>query len=176
MLYTESLAKLVAELKRMPGIGNKSAERLALYILGLPKDEAGKLAQAILQLKERIFYCSRCGNITEVDPCTICQSPARDAGILCVVEWPNDLLAIEKTRGFRGHYHVLMGAISPKTNIGPEALRIKELQARVSSQQVREIILATSPTLEGEATAMYLYEVLKPLGRITHGGRIGVCR
>jgi recombination protein RecR len=164
MLYTESLGRLISLFQKMPGIGQKSAQRLALYILQIPKPEAQALAEAILELKDKIRYCSRCSNITEADPCSICTDPERDGSVICVVEDPKGLLAIEKTKSYKGHYHVLMGTISPLDNIGPDELRIKELSDRVKRGGIREIIIATSPTIEGEATAMYISKLLKPSG------------
>ncbi len=164
MLYTESLSRLINAFKKMPGVGQKSAQRLALYVLQIPKKEAENLAHAILELKEKIRYCSKCSNITETDPCAICANPERDAGLICVVEDPKGLLAIEKTKSYKGHYHVLMGNISPLDNIGPDEIRINELSDRIKQGGIREVIVATSPTIEGEATAMYISKLIKPAG------------
>lgn len=177
MIYTESLDRIINLLKKMPGIGSKSAQRLALYILQIPKSEANQLAQAILDLKDKIKHCSQCSNITETDPCSICSDPKRDPSLVCVVEEPNDLISIEKSGGFAGSYHVLMGSINPLENIGPEDLRIAELLKRVEGGGIREIIIATSTNLEGEATATYLVDQLKPKGvkisRIARGIPMG---
>jgi recombination protein RecR len=164
MLYTKSLGRLVSLFQKMPGIGQKSAQRLALYVLQISKPEAEKLARAILELKDKIRYCSKCHNITEVDPCSICADPERDATLICVVENPKDLLAIEKTKSYKGHYHVLMGTLSPLDNIGPDEIRIKELLNRVKRGGIKEIIIATSPNIEGETTAMYVSKLIKPAG------------
>ncbi len=164
MLYTESLGRLIKLFQKMPGVGQKSAQRLALYILQIPQPEAEKLAQAILELKDKTRYCSLCRNITETDPCPICADPGRDASLICVVEDPKGLLAIEKTKGYKGHYHVLMGNISPLDNIGPDEIRTRELLARVEQGGINEVIVATSPTIEGETTAMYISKLIKPTG------------
>jgi recombination protein RecR len=161
MILSESLQKVIQEFKKMPGIGEKSATRLAFYLLRISSDEAAKLCRSVMNLKEKIRYCERCGNLTEHQLCKICTDPGRDQSLLCVVEEPNDLISIEKSGGFRGIYHVLMGAISPMEDIGPEELRIAELLKRVEGEGVREIVIATSSNLEGEATATYLAEHLK---------------
>ncbi len=162
------VARLVEELVRLPGIGPKSASRLAYYLLRVPEEEARALAEAILEMKRRILLCSRCFNITEVDPCPICTDEERDRSRICVVEQPLDVIALERTGRYRGLYHVLHGAISPVEGIGPEELRIRELLTRVRLQPVEEVILATNPSLEGDATAMYLAQQLIPLGvRVT---------
>ncbi|MDR7522474.1 MAG: recombination mediator RecR [Armatimonadota bacterium] len=177
MDYPEPLARLIDELSKMPTVGPKTAQRLAFYILRLPPEEVRALADAILDVKARMRYCSTCFTITDVDPCAICADPARDAGVLCVVEDPRDVIALERTREFRGRYHVLHGAISPLDGVGPDDLKIPDLLTRVQSGTVREVIIATNPRVEGEATAIYLARVLKPLGvrvtRIAHGLPVG---
>jgi recombination protein RecR len=167
MALTEPLGDLIAALQRLPGIGGRSAQRLAYHILKTPREEADALCAAILSVKDRVTYCSICSNITAEDPCVYCQSPDRDSRILCVVEQPENVGAIEKTRGFRGRYHVLLGAIAPLQGIGPDDLKIKSLLARIAAAtdpRVEEVIVATNPNVEGEATALYLARLLKPLG------------
>jgi recombination protein RecR len=168
MSRSDPLAELVAALQRLPGIGARSATRLAYHILRTPREEVDAMCAAMLSVKERVSYCSICGNITDVDPCLYCTAPDRDSRIICVVEQPENVGAIEKTRGFKGRYHVLMGAIAPLQGIGPDDLKIKSLLARVGAGGVEEIIVATNPTVEGEATALYLAKLIRPLGvRIT---------
>lgn len=168
----ESVTHLIEALSRLPGIGPKTASRLTYYLLRAPDEQVESLAEALRDLKARTRFCSICFNITEADPCPICSDEERDAGTICVVEEPLDVLAIERTREYRGRYHVLHGAISPVEGIGPENLRIKELLERVRRQPVHEVILATNPSLEGEATAMYLQRHLAPLGvRVTRLAR-----
>jgi recombination protein RecR len=171
------IANVVEAFSRLPGIGPKTAARLAFYLLRASEEEAFALADAIRELKERTIFCGRCFNITESDPCAICVSEERDRSILCVVEEPSDVLAIERTREYRGLYHVLHGAISPVDGIGPEQLKVGELLARLQVEPVQEVLLATNPNLEGEATAMYLARVLGPLGmrvtRLAHGLPVG---
>ena len=167
-MLPEPLAKLVEQLQKLPGIGAKGAQRLAFHILKNPRDEADRLCDAIREVKERVTYCSTCNNITDQDPCVYCTNPSRDTRIICVVEEPQNVSVVEKTREFRGLYHVLMGALSPLHGVGPDDLKIKGLLARVGNGGVEEIILATNPTVEGEATALYLARLLKPLGvRVT---------
>jgi recombination protein RecR len=177
MARPEPLAELVAALQRLPGIGARSAQRLAYHLLKTPREEVDALCAAILSVKDRVTYCSACSNITDIDPCTYCTAPERDNRTICVVEQPENVAAIEKTRGFRGRYHVLMGAIAPLQGIGPDDLKIKGLLARVAAGGVEEVILATNPTVEGEATALYLARLLKPLGvrpsRIAMGVPVG---
>jgi len=172
----DPLIRLIEELQRLPGIGPKSAQRLAFHILKTPREQTDRLADALREVKERVTYCSVCNNITDVDPCTFCSNTARDPHVICVVEEPQNVAAIEKTREFKGLYHVLMGALSPLQGIGPDDLKIKGLLARVSNG-VTEIILATNPNVEGEATAIYLARLLKPLGvkvtRIAMGVPVG---
>jgi recombination protein RecR len=170
------LVRLIEELQRLPGIGPKGAQRLAFHILKTPREEADRLADALREVKERVTYCSICNNITDDDPCAFCCSEARDRRVICVVEEPQNVAAIERTREFKGTYHVLMGALSPLQGIGPDDLKIKGLLSRVS-HGVSEIILATNPNVEGEATAIYLARLLKPLGvkvtRIAMGVPVG---
>ena len=163
-LTVEPVAKLIDELGRLPGVGPKSASRLAYYLLRAPREQALGLAEAILEVKERIILCSRCFNITEADPCNICQDVTRDQGIICVVEEPLDVLALDRTGEFRGLYHVLHGAISPVDGIGPDRLRIRELIERVTNERPEEVILATNPNIEGDATAMYIARQLSASG------------
>jgi recombination protein RecR len=170
--YPEPVGRLIEALQRLPGIGPKTAQRLTFFLLKRPVDEVTGLAEALTQLKALIIHCSVCFNVTQDDPCRICRDPQRDARALCVVEEPNDLLAVEKTGGFRGRYHVLLGALSPLDGIGPEDLKVRELLSRLDREPVEEIILATNPSVEGEATAIYLAKLLKPLAtRITRIAR-----
>ncbi|MBE7046284.1 MAG: recombination protein RecR [Ruminococcaceae bacterium] len=178
MLYTESLSKLIDMFKKMPGIGHKSAVRLAFNILSLDDNQVEDIVKTIKNAKEKISYCSVCQNLTETDPCEICSNHKRDKSVICVMETPKDVIALEKTREYFGQYHVLHGAISPMDNIGPEELKIKELIARISSSdEIKEVILANNPSIEGEATAMYLSRLIKPFGvkvtRIAFGLPIG---
>ncbi len=177
LYYAEPVAKLIEELAKLPGIGPKTAQRLAFYILNTDTGTARNLARAIVEAKDKIRYCSVCSNLTDVDPCHICSGERRDRSIICVVEEPRDVVAIEKTRDFKGLYHVLQGAISPMDGVGPEDLRIKELLPRLQPGEVKELIVATNPNIEGEATAMYLARLIKPLGvkvtRIAHGLPVG---
>jgi len=162
------IERLVARLKRLPGIGEKSATRLAFHLLGAPEAQVQELADAILRVKKDIVLCEECFDLTDRSPCPVCRDPARDPAVVCVVEEPADLAAVERTGGFRGRYHVLGGALSPIDGIGPEALRIAELEARVERGDVREVILATNPNAEGDATAHYVADRLRPHGlRIT---------
>jgi recombination protein RecR len=177
MSRSDPLAKLVEQLQRLPGIGAKSAQRLAFHILKTPREDVERLSEAMREVKDRITYCSVCSNITDVDPCYFCTSDERDRRLICVVEQPENVSAIEKTREFKGMYHVLMGALSPLHGVGPDDLRVKPLLARVSEHEVDEVILATNPNVEGEATAIYLARLLKPLGlkvtRIAMGVPVG---
>jgi len=177
MRYTsESVEQLVEEFAQLPGIGKKTAQRLALYVLKLPRERVATFAQALLNIKERVRYCSVCSNITESDPCVICSSPKRNRRIICVVEEPNDVIALEKTNEFYGLYHVLGGALSPLDNVGPEDLKVRELLTRINDE-TEEIILAMNPNVEGETTTIYLSRLLKPLNvhvtRIARGLPIG---
>jgi recombination protein RecR len=169
--YPEPLVRLIEQLQKFPGVGAKTAQRLAFHVLKAPREDAERLADALRDVKGQVHHCSVCSNITDVDPCIYCTSPDRNPGIICVVEEPANVSAIEKTRDFRGRYHVLRGTLSPLQGIGPDALRIKPLLARVAAGDVQEVILATNPTVEGEATALYLSKLLKPLGvRVTRIG------
>jgi recombination protein RecR len=177
MLYTsEALQQLIEEFAQLPGIGRKSAQRLALYLLKQPREDVVKMARTLVNMKDRIRYCSECWNITEEDPCAICASPKRDKTTICVVEEPNDVIAVEKTNDFRGVYHVLGGSLSPLDGIGPDDLKAKELISRCGNS-VTEVILALNPNVEGEATTLYLTRLLKPLGvrvtRIARGLPVG---
>jgi recombination protein RecR len=166
------VARLIEELHRLPGIGPKSAQRLAYHILRASGQEAQALAEAILEVKEKITLCSVCQNTTDVEPCVICADAGRDRTIICVVEEPMDILAIERTRGHRGLYHVLHGSISPMEGVGPEQLKVRELLERLRDGTVTEVIMATNPNLEGEATSMYVSRLLQPLGvRVTRLAR-----
>ena len=168
----QPVGRLIEELNKLPGIGPKSAQRLAYFLLRMSADEARSLAEAILAVKERVILCSECQNITESDPCLICRGDGRDGTTICVVEEPLDILALERTRGYKGLYHVLHGAISPADGVGPDELKIKELLSRLQGRPVTEVILATNPNLEGEATAMYLKGLIAPLGvRVTRLAR-----
>lgn len=175
--YAPPLARLIEELSKLPTVGPKTAQRLAFHMLSMTPQDAEALAAAILEAKSRIRNCSICGNITEADPCVICTNPQRNPSVICVVEDPRDVAAMERTREFSGQYHVLQGAISPLDGVGPDDLRIAELVKRVTAGDVREVIVATNPRVEGEATALYLSKVLKPLGvrvtRIAHGLPVG---
>jgi recombination protein RecR len=178
MLYTsESLENLIEELTKFPGIGRKTAQRIAMFILKQPKEEVEKLVKAIIDVKEKIKYCSICFNITETDPCPICSNPKRDKSTICVVEEPMDVLAIEKTNEYNGVYHVLGGVINPLEGIGPEDLKIKELISRISTGGINEVIIALNPSVEGETTSMYVANLIKPFGvkvsRIARGLPIG---
>jgi recombination protein RecR len=168
LFLPETLATLVEQLQKLPGIGAKSAQRLAFHILKNPREDAERLCDAIRDVKERVTYCSTCNNITDVDPCVYCSNPARDKRLICVVDEPQNVAVVEKTREFKGVYHVLMGLLSPLQGVGPDDLKIAGLLTRVGIDGVDEVILATSPTVEGEATALYLARLLKPLGvRVT---------
>jgi recombination protein RecR len=172
----DPLIRLIEEFQRLPGIGPKSAQRLVFHILKSPREQVERLAEALRGVKDQVTHCSVCNNITDTDPCTFCRNDSRDHRLICVVEEPQNVAAIEKTREFKGVYHVLMGALSPLQGVGPDDLKIKGLLARVSDG-VSEVILATNPTVEGEATAIYLARLLKPLGvkvtRIAMGVPVG---
>ena len=175
--YSEPVARLIDEFKRLPGIGHKSAQRLAFDILRRPKSDVDNFIESLREVKEKIVFCSVCNNLTDVDPCLYCANPKRDRSLICVVEEPYNLHTIERTRDFRGRYHVLHGALSPLQGIGPDELRVRGLLDRVRAGEVEEVILATSPTVEGEATAVYLARILKPLAvkvtRIAMGIPVG---
>lgn len=177
MQYIAPLTKLVEQFRRLPGIGPKTALRLAYHVLSMEKEQVGALAAAITEAKEKVGYCGICFNLTDCNPCRICQSEERDSGLICVVEEPRDVAAMERTREFQGLYHVLHGSLSPLDGIGPEQLRLKELLSRIGAGNVVEVIMATNPDVEGEATAMYIARLLKPLGvrvtRIGHGLPMG---
>ena len=167
-MLPDPLTRLVEQLQKLPGIGAKGAQRLAFHILRNPRDDAERLCDAIRDIKERVTYCTVCNNITEDDPCVFCTSASRDQRLICVVEEPQNVSVVEKTREFRGVYHVLMGALSPLHGVGPDDLKIKGLLSRVGDGAVDEVILATNPNVEGEATALYLARLLKPFGvRVT---------
>jgi recombination protein RecR len=175
--YPEPVSRLIAELRELPGIGAKSAQRIAFFILRASSDDAHHLARAILDVKEKIVTCSVCNNVTDEDPCLYCSSPDRNSRIVCVVEEPPNVVAIEKTHEYKGRYHVLMGSLSPLSGIGPDKLRIAGLLERLGKGEVEEVILATNPNVEGEATAIYLSKLIKPLGvrvtRIAMGMPVG---
>jgi len=177
MQYIAPLAKLVEHFRALPGIGARTASRLAYHILDMDSDKAKALANAIVDAKEKIGYCNTCFNLTDTNPCHICASTNRDNSVICVVEQPRDVAAMERMREFKGLYHVLHGALSPLEGVGPDDIRTKELLARLYSGEVKEIIMATNPNVEGEATAMYIAKLLKPIGikvtRIAHGLPIG---
>src|SRR5262245_49162421 len=168
MSLPEPLSRLIEQLQKLPGIGAKGAQRLAFHVLKNPREDAERLCDAIRDVKEQVTYCSVCNNITAADPCIFCAGEGRDSRVICVVEEPQNVIVVEKTREFRGRYHVLMGVLSPLHGVGPDDLKIKGLLNRVADGGVEEVILATSPTVEGEATALYLARLLKPLGvRVT---------
>jgi recombination protein RecR len=178
MFYTaESIEQLAEQFAQLPGIGRKTAQRLALYVLKMSRDEVVTMAKALVNVKDKVRYCTICSNITETDPCAICSNPKRERSLICIVEEPHDVLAIEKTNEFKGLYHVLGGALSPLDGIGPEELKIKELLHRLSTSTIDEIILALNPNVEGETTTLYLSRLLKPLGikvtRIARGLPVG---
>lgn len=175
--FAQPVAKLIEEFAKLPGIGKKTAQRLAFHVLNMNAVDANSLARSIVDAKKNIKYCSNCYNLTDIDPCRICSSKKRDESIICVVEDPKDIVAMERTRDFNGFYHVLHGSISPMEGIGPEEIKIKELLHRLQDDKVKEIILATNPNIEGEATAMYIAKLVKPMGvkttRIAHGIPVG---
>ena len=176
-MYSPSIEKLIQSFEKLPSIGNKTAARLAFYILNASEEETNDFVSSIVNAKKNLKYCSKCYNISDTDPCPICGNPKRDQSEICVVEDVRDIIAMEKTHEFRGVYHVLHGSISPMNGIGPDDIKIKELLARLMDGQVKEVILATNPRVEGEATAMYLSKLIKPLGikvtRIAHGIPVG---
>ncbi len=175
--YPKPLAKLIGELSKLPGIGYKSAQRLAFHILSLDDEEASGLAEAILYAKKEMKYCSVCGNLTDQDPCVICSDQARRRDLICVVESPKDVAAMERIKDFNGLYHVLHGVISPMEGVGPEDINLRSLIERLQQEDVKELIIATNPNIEGEATAMYIARLIKPAGikvsRIAHGLPVG---
>jgi recombination protein RecR len=177
LYYPEPIAKLIDAFSRLPGVGPKTAGRLAFHVLRMKEEEVIDFAKALVNVKRNLHYCSVCCNITDVDPCRICQDKSRDGSIICVVQEPKDLVALERTKEFEGYYHVLHGAISPMEGIGPDQIHIAELLKRLGDETVQELILATNPNIEGEATAMYLSRLIKPFGlrvtRIAHGLPVG---
>jgi recombination protein RecR len=177
MLFARPLAELIAELEKLPGVGPKSAQRLAYHLLKTTDAEANRLADSIRRAKEKLRFCSVCQNISEHEVCEVCQDPRRDGSLICVVAEPRDIVAIERINEFKGRYHVLHGLMSPMEGIGPEQLRIRELLQRLSNTEIQEVILATNPTIEGDATALYLAKLIKPSGisvtRLAHGMPVG---
>ncbi|MEE1013706.1 MAG: recombination mediator RecR [Clostridia bacterium] len=175
--FAAPLQNLIEEFEKLPGIGSKTAQRLAFHVLNQPEEKAEKFARAILHAKKSLCYCKECQNLSDKEVCNICGNPARDHSVICVMESPKDVLQMERTNEFKGVYHVLHGAISPMDNVGPDDIRIKELVTRVGSGQVQEVIMATNPNLEGETTAMYISKLIKPFGvkvtRIAHGVPVG---
>jgi recombination protein RecR len=177
VFYSKPLAQLIEELQKLPGIGPKSAQRLAFHLLKQPDGDVKRLAQSLLDAKEQIRLCSICSNLSVNDPCELCAHPGRDASTVCVVAEPKDLVAVERTKEYKGRYHVLQGLISPMDGVGPEQLKIKELLDRLNSNEIKEVILAINPSIEGEVTTLYLSRMLKPLGtkvtRIAFGLPVG---
>lgn len=175
--YPQPIARLIEELARLPGVGRKTAQRLAMHIVSAREDTAMGLSQAIIDAHRKTKYCSMCFNLTESEPCSLCANPKRDQSLLCVVESPRDVIAFEKTKEYKGLYHVLHGAISPMDGVGPEDIRLKELIIRLQDENIKEVILATNPTIEGEATSMYISRLIKPSGlrvsRLAHGIPVG---
>lgn len=175
--YAKPLNNLISQLSKLPGIGGKSAQRLAFYILGMKENDALAIAEAIINAKKTMKYCSICGNLTDEEPCGICSDTARDRNMICVVESPKDVAAMERIREYKGLYHVLHGAISPMDGIGPEDINLRSLIIRLQKNEIKEVILATNPNIEGEATAMYIARLIKPSGirvtRIAHGIPVG---
>jgi recombination protein RecR len=176
-VYPGTIARLIEAFMKLPGIGPKTAARLAFFVLKMPREEVAGMARALTEAREKTTYCKQCGNYSEGELCIICRDGRRDRAVVCVVQEARDVPAMEKTREFRGYYHVLGGAISPLDGIGPDQLRVRELLERLGNGQVRELILATNPNVEGEATALYLAKIIKPLGvrvtRIAHGLPVG---
>ncbi|SDN99468.1 DNA replication and repair protein RecR [Paenibacillus sp. yr247] len=177
MYYPEPISKLIDAFSRLPGVGPKTAGRLAFHVLRMKEEDVIDFAKALVNVKRNLHYCSVCCNITDIDPCRICQDKSRDGSVICVVQEPKDLVALERTKEFEGYYHVLHGAISPMEGIGPDQIHIAELLKRLGDETVQELILATNPNIEGEATAMYLSRLIKPFGlrvtRIAHGLPVG---
>lgn len=175
--FASPVSKLIEEFEKLPGIGHKTAQRMAFYVINLPQNKVDSLTNAIIDAKQKIHYCSICFNLTDLEKCSICQSTNRDLSTICVVEDPRNVLTMEKTKEYKGLYHVLHGTISPMQGIGPDDIKIKELLTRLSNVEVKEVILATNPNIQGEATAMYISRILKPLGikttRIAHGIPVG---
>lgn len=177
MHYPEPISRLIDSFMKLPGIGPKTAGRLAFHVLTMKEDTVSTFAKALVDAKRNLMYCSQCGHITDIDPCHICSDQQRDVSMICVVQDPKDVIAIEKMRDYRGRYHVLHGAISPMDGIGPEDINVASLLTRLHDERVQELILATNPTIEGEATAMYISRLVKPSGirttRIAHGLPVG---
>jgi recombination protein RecR len=177
LYYPEPIAKLIDAFGKLPGVGPKTAGRLAFHVLRMKEEQVVDFAKALVNVKRNLHYCSVCCNITDIDPCRVCQDKSRDGSVICVVQEPKDLVAMERTKEFGGYYHVLHGAISPMEGIGPDEIYIAELLKRLGDEQVQELILATNPNIEGEATAMYLSRLVKPFGlkvtRIAHGLPVG---
>ena len=177
MYYPEPIAKLIESFSRLPGIGSRTAGRLAFHVLRMNEDDVVNFAKALVNVKRNLHYCSICCNITDVDPCRVCNDKNRDRSVICVIQEPKDLVAMERMKEFNGYYHVLHGAISPMEGIGPDDIHVAELLKRLSDEDVKELILATNPNIEGEATAMYLSRLIKPFGiritRIAHGLPVG---
>ncbi len=175
--FSSNIDILIEQFAKLPGIGRKTAQRLAFHVINLSQNEVTELAEAIVKVKQNLIYCEQCCNIADSSPCAICGNPSRDNGIICVVEDPRDVAAMERTREYRGKYHVLHGTISPMDSITPEMLKIKELVKRMADKDLKEVILATNPTIDGEATAMYIARLIKPFGikvtRIAHGLPVG---
>lgn len=175
--YTGPISRLIEEFSKLPGVGRKTAQRLAFHVINMNTNDVESLSKAIIDAKREIKYCSICCNITDTDPCSMCSNKNRDSSVICVVEDPRDVAAMERTREFKGKYHVLNGVISPMDGIGPDMIKIKELIVRLGNEDVKELIMATNPTIEGEATAMYIARLLKPMGikvtRIAHGLPVG---
>ena len=175
--FAAPLQNLIEEFEKLPGIGSKTAQRLAFFVLNQPKENAEKFANAIVEAKRSLCYCRECQNLSDKEVCNICDNPTRDHSIICVMESPKDVLQMERTNEFKGVYHVLHGAIAPMDNVGPDDIRIKELMARIAQGNVQEVIMATNPNLEGETTAMYISKLIKPFGvkvtRIAHGVPVG---
>ena len=175
--YTGPISRLIEEFSKLPGVGRKTAQRLAFHVINMNTNDVEGLAKAIIDAKREIKYCSVCCNITDTDPCSMCSNKNRDSSVICVVEDPRDVAAMERTREFKGKYHVLNGVISPMDGVGPDMIKIKELIIRLGSEDVKELIMATNPTIEGEATAMYIARLVKPMGikvtRIAHGLPVG---
>lgn len=176
-VYTGPITRLIEEFSKLPGVGRKTAQRLAFHVINMNTNDVEALSKAIIDAKRNIKYCSECCNIADTDPCSMCSNKNRDSSVICVVEDPRDVAAMERTREFKGKYHVLNGVISPMDGIGPDMIKIKELILRLGNQDVTEIIMATNPTIEGEATAMYIARLVKPMGikvtRIAHGLPVG---
>ena len=175
--YTGPIFRLIEEFSKLPGVGRKTAQRLAFHVINMNTNDVESLSKAIIDAKREIKYCSICCNITDTDPCSMCSNKNRDSSVICVVEDPRDVAAMERTREFKGKYHVLNGVISPMDGIGPDMIKIKELIVRLGKEDVKELIMATNPTIEGEATAMYIARLVKPMGikvtRIAHGLPVG---